>query len=45
MEIMDQMVSSGQPDQTELFKVQTTWRAYSGHWQLTHAKWRPALIK
>jgi len=41
--------TAGGPDQVpergQLFKVQTTWRAYGGHWQLTNARWRPALIK
>ena len=33
------------PERGQLFKVQTTWRENKGHWQLTNAKWRPALIK
>lgn len=39
--------TAGGPDQVpergQLFKVQTSWKTYSGYWQLTHAKWRPAL--
>lgn len=39
--------TAGGPDQVpergQLFKVQTTWKENGGYWQLTHAKWRPAL--
>jgi len=31
------------PDHGQLFKVQTKWKKFSGDWQLTHARWRPAL--
>lgn len=31
------------PERGQLYKVQTTWRQYSGHWQVTNARWRPAL--
>lgn len=39
--------TAGGPDQVpergQLFKVKTIWREYNGHWQLTNARWRPAL--
>lgn len=39
--------TAGGPDQVpergQLFKVQTNWRPFDGRWQLTHARWRPAL--
>lgn len=39
--------TAGGPDQVpergQLFKVQTSWKEFNGYWQLTHAKWRPAL--
>lgn len=39
--------TAGGPDQVpergQLYKVQTNWKQFSGIWQLTHARWRPAL--
>jgi hypothetical protein len=39
--------TAGGPDQVpergQLYKVQTNWKQFSGHWQLTNARWRPAL--
>ena len=41
--------TAGGPDQVpergQLFKVQTRWKQFSGDWQLTNARWRPALTK
>ena len=41
--------TAGGPDQVpergQLFKVQTNWKQFSGYWQLTNARWRPALTK
>lgn len=33
------------PDHGQLFKVQTKWKKFSGDWQLTNARWRPALTR
>lgn len=39
--------TAGGPDQVpergQLYKVVTNWKQYEGHWQVSHAKWRPAL--
>ncbi|NNG13911.1 MAG: hypothetical protein HKM22_01975 [Gammaproteobacteria bacterium] len=41
--------TAGGPDQVpergQLYKVQTSWKQLSGHWQLTNARWRPALTR
>jgi hypothetical protein len=31
------------PERGQLYRVQTNWKQFSGHWQLTSARWRPAL--
>ena len=31
------------PEHGKLFKVTTNWKEFEGYWQLTNAKWRPAL--
>jgi hypothetical protein len=39
--------TAGGPDQVpergQLYKVWTSWEQFSGYWQLTNARWRPAL--
>lgn len=39
--------TAGGPDQVpergQLYKVQTNWKQFGGHWQLITARWRPAL--
>lgn len=39
--------TAGGPDQVpergQLYKVMTNWKPFGDHWQLIHARWRPAL--